>query len=616
MALSPADFAAYSRATGTPYPENPEERAALTPAVRDFRQSQLRQQESGPNLGALAGLAAAGLGILGLGLAAKRGFGAKAASGGRKGGVTLTDLSAPDARDVNVAKIADVPPSKTVSRSLVPTEAEAMAQYGRQLAETFPEPTALEMESLSAPSRTSKILARLGTAPQYRPDPKDINYARFGPVSPEVAAARREQATQDLLRFAQQRQEDAALVATQTIGALESGEDQITGRTMLGAQRNEDLDLAQVNSVARQTGSADLALSMTPDGVPADQTNTLEQAQSFLSQKRKELSTTFAPTRAERVLSANPEIAEAAELYAATGDPNVLSRFSTAPSSPLTIKPKVQMSINDPNLPTGQFFKPTGLPEYTGDLIAEDIDLTNRISSLGAQQEAITRKSQELGEQELMLRVAMEREPSAGGEYTKMFARVKNQQQNLPDPASLNVDLGDAIAERDFVRGRIESLQNLGSTYKMADLQEGVRPYYEYDELGQVIPSTLELRGGRRSVDLGPKTGGGRLVAEYDPAGQTGSTKGIYGVEQTSRRSGPATRPTQLTTNELVQEALEQSAASPEGDVPIPPPQEQVTRKYGPSASQKSLIVSEALRRARIEGRDSQAVLRSLGFNV
>jgi hypothetical protein len=31
MALSPADFAAYSRATGTPYPEDPEERAQLAP---------------------------------------------------------------------------------------------------------------------------------------------------------------------------------------------------------------------------------------------------------------------------------------------------------------------------------------------------------------------------------------------------------------------------------------------------------------------------------------------------------------------------------------------------------------------------------------------------------
>jgi len=93
MALSPADFAAYSRATGTPYPEEPEERAALAPAVRDFRQNQLRNQESGPDFGGLAGLAVAGLGALGAIAAARRGFGAKPVTGGRKGGVQLADLA-------------------------------------------------------------------------------------------------------------------------------------------------------------------------------------------------------------------------------------------------------------------------------------------------------------------------------------------------------------------------------------------------------------------------------------------------------------------------------------------------------------------------------------------
>ena len=630
MALSPADFAAYSRATGTPYPEDPQERAELTPEVLEFRRNQLRGQQEESNLPGILGAVTAGLGVLGAAaLGARRLAGKTNVPPSKKPVFTAQGIeSVQNLGTVGkqqrvedfVRQAREERPTGVVqtslTRSLIPTEQESFAQYARQLTADFPEPTAEELSALGKPSQIGKILTNLGTLPQYRPDPQDINYARLGPVSPEVAAARREQATQSLLNFARQRQEDAALVSTQTIAALESGEDQITGRAMLGAQRNEDLDLAQVNSVARQIGSADLALASTSDGIPIDQTNALEQAQSFLSQKRQELTGRFSPTRAERVLSSDPAITEAAELYAATGDPNVLSRFSSTPSSPLTVKPTVQMSLNDPNLPTSQFFKPTGLPEYTGDLLAEDIELTNRISKLGAQQQALQQKAQELGEQELMLRVAMDREPAAGGEYSRMFAQVKNQQQNLPDPSILNVDIGDALAERDFVRNRIKSLQDLGSTYKMADVQEGVRPYYDYDELGRIIPETLEIRGGRQAVDLGPKTGGGRLVAEYDPLGQTGSTKGIYGVEQTSKRSGPTTRPTRMTTNELVEEALGQASASPEGDVPIPPPQEQVTRTYGPQASQKSLIASEALRRARIEGRDPQMVLRNLGFNV
>jgi hypothetical protein len=41
---------------------------------------------------------------------------------------------------------------------------------------------------------------------------------------------------------------------------------------MRGVQRNEDLDASQVNMLARQTGSADVAASLTLDGVPVDQT--------------------------------------------------------------------------------------------------------------------------------------------------------------------------------------------------------------------------------------------------------------------------------------------------------------------------------------------------------
>jgi len=640
MALSPADFAAYSRATGTPYPEDPEKRAELAPEVLEFRRNQLGGQQEESNLPNLLGAAALGLGALGGGVGLAKMLSRKKAAALPLKQVSVTpegktsintiaqynrQRSAEDvirqARTERPTGITQTNlPTAQVKRSLIPTEAEAIQQYSRQLVQAFPEPTPVEMEAINAPSQTSKILTRLGISPQYRPDPKDINYLHFGLPSPEVSAARRKQATQDLLHFAQRRQADAAAITSQTIGALESGEDQITGRTMRGVQRNEDLDSSQINALARQFNSVDVAASMTPDGVPVDQLEISltpqKQAQSFLEQKRQELSSFFAPGRVERVLSSDPAVLEAAELYAATGDPNVLSRFSSAPSSPLEVKPTVQMSLNDPNLPTKQFFKPTGIPEYTGDLLEKDIELTNKISTLGAQQQQLISKAQELGEQELMLRVAMEREPSSGGTYTNMFGKVKYEQQNLVDPASLNVDIGDALAEREFVRNQIKSLENLGSTYKLTDLQEGVRPYYEYDVTGKIIPETLELRGGRRLVNLLPKQGGGRLVAEYDPEGQTGSAKGIYGVEQASRRSSETVRPTQMTMKEFVQEGLEQSVASPEGDVPIPPSFEEMTEKLPTLKAKRSLQASQAVRQAIIEGRDPQVILRQRGFNV
>jgi cell envelope opacity-associated protein A len=651
MALSPADFAAYSRATGTPYPEDPEERAQLAPEVASFRRDQLQAPKQESNLPGILGATALGLGALAGGVGLARSLGRTKASVASSPQPDLTpkgrsDVAVVDryarqraaedltrqARSERSAGVVQADLSNVqVKRSLMPTEAEAIEQYSRRLSQDFPEPTASEMEALNAPSRTSKILARLGTSPQYRPDPKDINYPRFGPPSPEVAAARREQASQDLLRFAQQRQEDAALVTNQTMGALESGEDQMTGRTMMGVQRNEDLDASQVNNVARQTGSADVAASLTPDGVPVDQTDPWgqptipqikktqqgstpllpaaaasprEKAQEFLQSRFEELGVTIPGRyRRERAMGMDTEIAEAAELYAATGDPSVLSRFSTNAASPLTIKPAVQMDVNSENLPTSQFYKSTGYPENVGDLFERDVELTNEISSLGAQQQALIAKNKELGEQELMLRVAMDRDPEGGGAYTNMFGKLKFEQQNLPDPTIFNVDLGDALEERSFIRNQIKSLESLGPTFQLKDLQEGVRPFFEYDAQGDIIPQTLELRTGRSSVDLDPKTGGGRLVSEYDPEGQSGSTRGIYGIEQTSRRSAPTTQPTGMTMDELIREGMEQAKASPEGDVPIPPSISDLTEQQVTPQKRSSVNMSEAILRAsRLQG--------------
>ena len=59
--LSPADYAAYSQATGRPYPQSDEEKANMYGEVRDFRRGQTKSDE-GPGL---AGGLAIGAAVLG-----------------------------------------------------------------------------------------------------------------------------------------------------------------------------------------------------------------------------------------------------------------------------------------------------------------------------------------------------------------------------------------------------------------------------------------------------------------------------------------------------------------------------------------------------------------------
>ena len=343
-----------------------------------------------------------------------------------------------------------------------------------------------------------------------------------------------------------------------------------------------------------------------------------EKSQQFLQQRFEELGATIpSPTRRERILSADPALAEAYELYASTGDPVVLSRLSETPSSPVKVTLKEQSEFVSPEVSTKSLYKPGVYPEYVGDLIEKDIELTNQISSLSQEKLNIAARQKELGEQELMLKNAMAQEPAGRDSYSRMLGQVKYEQQNLPAPESLNVDIGDAMAERDFTRVQLESAENLGPRYKLIPREEGTRAFYEQTPEGQIIPETLEVRGGRPSVELEPKRGGGRGAAEYDPSGQTGSRRGTYGLESTRYpQATSAQRPTQYTADELVQEALEQATASLEGDVPIPPPRQQVSRQFGPRASKQSLVASEIVRRAMIEGRDVKEALRKGGFGI
>jgi hypothetical protein len=315
MALSQADFYAYSRATGAPLPESAEERAQIAPDVLEFRRNQLKQQPEGGNLVDTLGKAALGAGaIVAAGLGASRLL-QKPAAAQQKVYV----------RPETVQKVAQTP---------VPTVVATTSETARPPIPRPPAPTSAPTAATPAPSKQppgaegalSAYLQSKGyVAPvqeaEYvalRPDVRDV-------VSVDVAEARRKAATEGLLAAAAQRKEayqtelpgttlmavrapvaapgevtgelpaaapsrplaiapeqlSLDLVETQqasrpfnvdqAINALDSGEDQMTGRVRQQLQRNEDINLASVDQLEDMTGNIDVAVSQMEDGIPFDQ---------------------------------------------------------------------------------------------------------------------------------------------------------------------------------------------------------------------------------------------------------------------------------------------------------------------------------------------------------
>jgi hypothetical protein len=235
MAVSPADFYAYSRATGVQIPDDPYEKAKLVPEIKEFRQNQLRapqqEQSKGPDplsvgLGvglALAGGIAGGLGIRKL----LRGPAKSATAGVRQ--VDLGDMA------------GDI--------------ATASRFRPRAVNESVPTP------SVAPIVVTPKVDAQEFTPRGY--------LEKTGAVAP----------AEDLTSVQQQ---SLPQVIDQKMNAVESAEDQVTGRMKTQLQRNEDLDMGQVemledrasqqpNLTMAEDGPINSVASQLPDGRPVDQ---------------------------------------------------------------------------------------------------------------------------------------------------------------------------------------------------------------------------------------------------------------------------------------------------------------------------------------------------------
>ena len=630
MALSQADFYAYSRATGAPLPESPGERAEMAPEVLNFRRNQLKTPtQQGPDpvsVGIGVGLALAGAGGLAFGARRlMRGPKQSATAGVRQ--ANLAEMAAPESPVRRVATETTPEPSKVVS------EPEYVSPYskGPTYQDLYPSrfeyprvsPEALETRRQAATQ--SVIAVREATPSTYQlelggevsPTLRSIRSSEFGPnISPvrrdflglaqEEAPSRPLTAAPEQLNIFSPRsyleqtgslapvedltsvqQQALPQVIDQKINAVDSGEDQMTGRIKQQLQRNEDLDLTQVElleEVADANYSVGMAqdapitqvASRLPDGLPVDQ---VETARPLSSQELADI--------AKSQMIATRQELEAKGLRPGT------QRFERALAQTWTTK---SMSGVQP-----------GTPEF--------------------------RRLQELGKVDISL-------PEPIRKAVEVVGVGAESEAPLPERTLINIGPEAQIettAAGTAIRGAAPSLQEALPKTEQRQLMGTGDPLVRNIplEMGQDIPGALRTRGAM-SADI-PSEELSKQEIVYQslnrpatpevPGGSAGI--GVYGIEPgyvpgaMSKASGEysaaaSRKPTyvpgwlqkkemvggfsSLTTPQLMAGAEAAKAPSIKQSF-----ESELQRR---ETAKKSITASEVLRRARIEGRDPQDFLR------
>ena len=539
MAIPLSDFYAFSSATGSPVPEDEETRARMAPQVAEWRRNQLKAPEQKSDFLSTLGTGAL---IAGLGTAAV--LGARA-------------LRRPQA--VAQATVRDVTPDveQTVRRAATyrpePQTARPPRGTPAPSVEVTPPPSRVSQPAPRTPGYTSQVdLYKLleTERPQgvvvtdisslVQPKPEVRTETRLLP-----AAAAKPNAMNFIGQYFQQKgtaagtltdfqQSLSNLMANQAINAVDAAEDQMTGRVKQQLQRNEDLDMSQVDLMeevadynyqqAMQQPEPDAAINQVaaqlPDGLPVDQAESGSEsgAQRFLQRQREEIASELGeqnlPVTSGRI---EQELAnrfgkeawtygpkqtarrQALELYAQTGDPKLLEN----------IRPQTIQFGSIGELPVSEFKKEVVMPEtavraeeryqgqvekakdWLGDIRVEIAPQLNKLQ----QEEGI------LGEQHNMLMYALNKKPDA--QLAQQFGAINKQlKENRRQQEYLNRRLEGATASTE---SRLAGIQKQLPT-TLADWSgEGMvvkpkltsAPEFEYE--GDVL-STVEGLGVRQAT--------------------------------------------------------------------------------------------------------------------
>lgn len=726
MALSQADFYAYSRATGAPIPEDPMERAQMAPEVLAFRRNQLKAPEKQG-----ADPLSVGLGV-GLALAGGVGavLGARRLMGGRKlaanSGVRQANLSEMAGAESPVRRVVaetQPEPSKTVTApnalaQLEDIEYESPYRKGPTYQELYPSrfeyprispetiQTRRQAAAQSAAAAREAIPAtyQLELGGEVSPTLRQIRSSEFGPnISPvrrDFLGLVQEEAPSRPLSIAPQQlnifnprsyleqkgslapiedltsvqQQSLPQVIDQKFNAVESGEDQMTGRIKQQLQRNEDLDLNQIGvleetanqlpSISQRLRSVGAGLSGAPEELGGD------GIKIYSEQFNRDLDFS-SPITQKLLASANVTQDEAVNYW-------VKKLTSSSEQDYETIPISSKASFNKPNsfIEKDEVINqiasrlPDGLPvdqvETARPLSSQELADIAKSQMIAARQELEAkglrpgtqrfdralaqtwttksmsgvqpgtsefRRLQELGKVDISL-------PETIRKAVEVVGVKPESEAPLPERTLINIGPEAEIettAAGTAIRGAVPSLQEALPKLEQRQLMGTGDPLVRNIplEMGQDIPGALRTRGAM-SADI-PSEELSKQEIVYQslnrpatpevPGGSAGI--GVYGIEPSyvpgamSKVSGEysaaaSRKPTyvpgwlqkkelssgfeSLTTPQLIAGAEAAKAPSIK--------QSFETELQRRETAKKTIVASEVLRRARIEGRDPQDFLR------
>ena len=608
MAVSPADFYAYSRATGVQIPDDPYERAELVPEVRAFRQNQLRapqqEQSKGPDplsvgLGvglALAGGVAGGLGIRKL----LRGPAKSATAGVRQ--VDLGDVAtvrrAASEYSPTPSKVAQQigeeefvayrpDPKEFVSRPVAEARRQAATSDLLNAAQMRREPYQFELGGEASPTLQSIRSSEFG------PNLTQTRERALGLVSAETPSRPLAAAPDQLTLFEQDiskgftprgylektgavapiedltsiQQQSLPQVIDQKMNAVESAEDQVTGRMKNQLQRNEDLDMSQVEvleDIAEQQRSwmmeqdepINNVASQLPDGLPVDQTDLTPQvtsqqfadiAKDEMMARRQALSESgLRGERLERALGREPSRTVSQALEA----------ISPADINEAPLQERTLINIG----PGAQIEKAASGTSIRG---------TSRIGAVAAPQEA---RRQVSGPDYVTFEGRPVYTVNAPVEMAQDIPGVRRQSAppaERIDEYALKSDLGGGIG----IYG-VEPAFAAGAIRKDIDL--------------------FQIPKGRTPLGFSPGTVD-PMISTTEAAGRQPSAVPAFTEKNNPFRA-------------VSTEAIQKMASAGTGSQSFAAQRELNRRTRNP----EGLAVSEAMRRARIEGRDPQVFLDKL----